>query len=316
MKKFLFISALLLTVSFIFPVIAVKPTNRDDKTLPVLSKSVRKVKKVSNNDKFKIKLVQTGEIVKLSREEYLFGCIASEMPINYEDEALKAQGIAAFTYAIRKKESSCEEYDLTDDYQVDQCYKSREEIKEKWGENYTENAEKLERIIAEISGLTLTYNGETALSLYHAVSCGKTLSAKEVWGEDIPYLVSVDSSYDKLNEKYNTVVSVNKSDFMKDFSLSELKGIKTEKSGNGRVEFLTVSDEKIDSGEIVKKYSLRSGCFDVETNEESIVFSVFGYGHGVGMSQYGADCMAKNGSSYEEILLHYYKGCKIEKMQE
>ena len=237
------------------------------------------------------------------------------MPIDYEDEALKAQGIAAFTYALRKKERTNEEYDLTDDYQVDQCYKSREGIKEKWGENYAENSEKLERIIAEISGLKLTYNGETALTLYHAVSCGKTLSSKEVWGEDVPYLVSVDSSYDKLNEKYNTVVSVNKSDFIKDFSLSEFKTLKIKKSENGRVDFLTVSDRKINSGEIVKKYFLRSSCFDVETNDESIVFSVFGYGHGVGMSQNGANCMAKNGSSYEEILLHYFKGCKIEKVK-
>ena len=315
MKKFLIILILLLTVSFVFPVIAVKPASRDDKTVPVLSRAVRPVKKASSEDEFKIKLVQTGEIVKLSREEYLFGCIASEMPIDYEDEALKAQGIVAFTYALRKKEKTCEDYDLTDDYQVDQCYKSREEIKEKWGEKYTENAEKLERIISDISGLKLTYNGETALSLYHAVSCGKTLNAKEVWGEDIPYLVSVDSSYDKLNEKYNTVVSVNKNDFIKDFSLSGCKDLKTEKSKNGRVDFLTVSGKKINSVEIVKKYALRSSCFDVETNDESIVFSVFGYGHGVGMSQYGANCMAKNGSSYEEILLHYYKGCTIEKIK-
>ena len=315
MKKFLFIAALLLTVSFVFPVIAVKPANSENKTVPILSKSVRQVKKASGGDKFKIKLVKTGEIAELSREEYLFGCIASEMPIDYEEEALKAQGIAAFTYALRKKESSYEKYDLTDDYQVDQCYKSREEIKEKWGEKYTENAEKLERIIAAISGLKLTYNGETALSVYHAVSCGKTLSSKEVWGEDIPYLVSVDSSYDKLNEKYNTLVSVNKNDFIKDFSLSSFKNLGIEKSENGRVEFLTVSNKKINSDEIVKKYGLRSGCFDVETNDENIVFSVFGYGHGVGMSQYGADCMAKNGSSYEEILLHYYKGCIIEKMK-
>ena len=315
MKKFLFIMILLLVVSFVFPVIAVRPKDTDKKTLPAQSKVVKPAKRVSGEDKFRIKLVKTGEIVELSREEYLFGCIASEMPINYDDEALKAQGIAAYTYALRNKEQSYEEYDLTDDYQVDQCYKSREEIKEKWGEKYDENAQRLERIIDEIAGLKLTYNGETALSLYHAVSSGKTLSSKEVWGEDIPYLVSVDSSYDKLNEKYNTVVSVNKNDFIKDFSLSGVKNLKTEKSENGRVNFLTVSDKKIGSGEIVKKYSLRSSCFDVETNDDSIVFSVFGYGHGVGMSQYGADCMAKNGSNYEEILLHYYKGCKIEKMK-
>ena len=315
MKKILFTVVLLLTVSLVFPVIALKPADKSDKILPVLSKSVKTEKKNISGDTFRIKITKTGEIVELNGQEYLFGCIASEMPIEYGEEALKAQGIAAFTYELRKKEKSTEEYDLTDDYKVDQCYKSRDEIREKWGDNYGENAEKLERIINEISGLKLTYNGETVLTLYHAVSCGKTLSAKEVWGEDVPYLSSVDSSFDKLNEKYNTAVSVSKSDFMKDFSLSELKGIKAEKSENGKVNFLTVSDKKISSEKIVKKYALRSSCFDVKLGEQEVVFSVSGFGHGVGMSQYGADCMAKNGSSYEEILLHYYKGCKIEKVK-
>ena len=314
MKKFLIALILLLVVSFVFPIITVKPLDNTNKNLPVLSKSFKPVKKVLNSHTFKIKNSETGEITELDSREYLFGCIASEMPISYEEEALKAQGIVAFTYALRKKENSTEKYDLTNDYTIDQCYKSREEIKQKWGENYDENAKKLESIIDEISGLRLTFNGETALSVYHAVSSGKTLTSKEVWGEDIPYLVSVDSSFDKLNEKYNSSVSVNKSDFIKDFELPDISDIKTEKSKNGKTDFLTVQNKKIPSNEIVKKYSLRSSCFDVDiSGENAVVFNVFGYGHGVGMSQYGANCMAKNGSSYKEILLHYYKGCKIEK---
>ena len=314
MKKFLIALILLLVVSFVFPIITVKPLNTTNKNLPVLSKSFKPVKKISKSDTFKIKISETGEITELDSREYLFGCIASEMPISYEEEALKAQGIVAFTYALRKKENSTEKYDLTNDYTIDQCYKNREEIKQKWGENYDENAKKLESIIDEISGLRLTFNGETALSVYHAVSSGKTLTSKEVWGEDIPYLVSVDSSFDKLNEKYNSSVSVNKSDFIKDFELPDISDIKTEKSKNGKTDFLTVQNKKIPSNEIVKKYSLRSSCFDVDiSGENAVVFNVFGYGHGVGMSQYGANCMAKNGSSYKEILLHYYKGCKIEK---
>lgn len=313
MKKFLIALILLLVVSFVFPIITVKPLDTTNKNLPVLSKSFKPVKKVLNSHTFKIKNSETGEITELDSREYLFGCIASEMPISYEEEALKAQGIVAFTYALRKKENSTEKYDLTNDYTIDQCYKSREEIKQKWGENYDENAKKLESIIDEISGLRLTFNGETALSVYHAVSSGKTLTSKEVWGEDIPYLVSVDSSFDKLNEKYNSSVSVNKSDFIKDFELPDISDIKTEKSKNGKTDFLTVQNKKIPSNEIVKKYSLRSSCFDVDiSGENAVVFNVFGYGHGVGMSQYGANCMAKNGSSYKEILLHYYKGCKIE----
>ncbi len=316
MKKFLIVTVCAFFIMTVLPVICVK-SEVNGKVLTVSTQKIKEkaTAKTKTQDYLNIKITESGKIEKISVKDYLFGCVASEMPINYESEALKAQCIAAHTFALRRKENSKNNYDITDDYRVDQCYMGKKKIKEKWGENWDENSKKLEKIINETKDFILTYDGKTALTVYHAVSNGKTLNSSEVWGNDLPYLTSVDSSFDRLCDSYKTQKTVSFSEFKKIFEKAEkLTGFKIEKTKNGRVEYVDFSSVKINGSDIAEKLNLRSSSFDIKNENENLVFTVYGYGHGVGMSQNGANYMAKNGSDFKEILFHYYKGCKLKKI--
>lgn len=281
-------------------------------------KSVSVTKNNIKNDKviFKLKTKNNG-IIKIDASDYLLGCVAAEMPLSYHDEALKAQTVAAYTYALRKKENSKNDYDITDDYKIDQCYITDEELKTRWGDCYGQNKEKLEKIIKSVEGEWVCFDKKPALTVYHAISSGKTYDAKEVWGEDIKYLKSVDSSFDKMEKNYKTVQKFSKEEFLKLLELDEkIKSVKIDKlerTKNGRVKSFQISGEKINGVTAMQKLNLRSDNYSANTDDENVIFTVLGYGHGVGMSQTGANAMAKNGSNYKEILHHYYSGCSIEK---
>ncbi len=311
MKKVIVFVILLITVSLFGPIVIIgaKTDKKSEKTTnysPVKSNYL---------PEFKVKM-QNGEIEKISAKDYVFGCLAGEMPINFADEALKAQAVAAYTFALRKKSLSKADYDLTADYHIDQCFLTNEEIKSKWGDNYEKNREKLANIIESVSGQWLCYDGKPALTVYHAISCGKTNSSKDVWGTDIPYLKSVDSSYDKTNNGYLSTVELTNDEFIKKFESIEkinapitVKNIKTGESG--RVESVQINGKTVEGSLLQKTFGLRSSSFQLNVTEKAVIFTVFGYGHGVGMSQVGADYLAKNGSSYKEILHHYYSGAVL-----
>lgn len=270
-------------------------------------------------DSFRI--LVSGEVTEISADEYIFGVVAAEMPAAYHEEALKAQAVAAYTFACHRKASrEDEDYDLTDDPETDQCYITRAQAIEKWGDGGEEYAQKLDRCIAEIKGQFVTYKGTIAQTVYHAISSGVTVSAAEVWGNEVPYLIPVDSMGDKLANGYlsevvftaeqlaealNSITAPtgDPQGYFSDISLSD----------SGRVVELCYCGKTISGSELSKALSLRSSNFEVSYGESGFTFNVKGYGHGVGMSQNGANFMAKQGSSYEEILLHYYTGCKIEK---
>ena len=239
------------------------------------------------------------------------------MPVTYNDEALKAQGIAAYTFALYRKQFSDKEYDITADYTVDQTFLTDEEQQEKWGSSYSENKEKLKQIAECIKGKWLSFDGKPALTVYHAVSCGVTYSAKDVWGKDVSYLKSVDSSFDKKSKDYSNVFEISKNDFYKMTGLKEkdeMPKIKTNKDKNGRIKSMSIDGKEFDTSKFVKTFGLKSQNFDIEINNSDLIMKIttFGYGHGVGMSQYGANSLAESGSKYKEILHHYYAGCSIE----
>ncbi len=269
-------------------------------------------------DSFNILISETGKIEKVSAKDYLFGCVASEMPQSFDDEALKAQTVAAYTFACRKKQSTKNNYDLSDSPETDQCYQSKEALRGKWGDSADEYTKRLEEIIDSVYGKVLTYDGKLALTVYHAVSSGKTESCENVWGQSLPYLISVDSNYDKLSSDYLSTVAFT-SDELKiklngDYSYTEdcsswFTDLKTTESGT--VKSLKLCGKEISGLELSKALSLKSSCFEISFADGMFTFTVKGHGHGVGMSQYGADYMAKQGSTYEEILYHYYPECKI-----
>lgn len=267
------------------------------------------------------RLLIDGAVTEIAAREYIFGVVAAEMPAVYEKEALKAQAVAAYTFACYRKASRTDgEYDLSADPETDQSYITREEAAARWGDGTNEYTQKLEECINEVLGKRVTYKGHTALTVYHAISSGTTNCAKDVWGKDVPYLTQVDSIGDKLANGYLSEVSFSAEDIAE-----KLKDIATvggdpssyfsnlEISPSGRVNSLSFCGSTTTGSAVAKALGLRSSNFDVEYIDGSFNFTVKGYGHGVGLSQNGANYMAKQGSNYEEILLHYYSNCEISK---
>lgn len=271
-------------------------------------------------DSFRIKMSADGSIVTLSRDDYIFGVVAAEMPALYETEALKAQAIAAYSYACRKKAAASDEYDLTDNPKTHQCYISRETARERWGEKADEYTQKIDSAVKAVSGQVLTYDGGIALTAYHAISSGKTENCSDVWGSDLPYLVSVDSVGDKTAEKYLTTVALTADEVSSLMSgIAKATGdtknwfSDINRCDTGRVKSLKFCGSDTTGAAVAEALSLRSANFEISVADNTFTFTVRGYGHGLGMSQNGADYMAKQGSSYEEILKWYYTGCELEK---
>lgn len=266
----------------------------------------------------------TQETLEIDFFEYVCGSVAAEMPLSYHEEALKAQAIACYTNAMRLKNESKESYHISDDSGIHQGYLNQEQRQEKWGDDYKEYEAKLENIVKSVENQAIYYNNELCIAAFHAICSGKTESAENIWGQRVPYLVSIKSTGDKLSPQYSTELVLDKEDFSKyskkigitedTDSLKDIIRI-TKASKSGTVLEATINNNNFTGEEIRKAFGLRSPVFTIKTTKSTITFNVIGYGHGVGMSQYGADFMARQGSTYEEILKHYYKGVEIKTIQ-
>lgn len=243
-------------------------------------------------------------------EEYVVGVVAAEMPAAFGEEALKAQAVAARTYQVRQMRAAGAEGVL---YDVGQAYLDEAGQKAKWGEKYGFYAAKIRKAVRETAGEIMVYGGEPILAAFHAQSAGRTEDAAYVWAEAVPYLKSVDSSGDREAPDHRMTVK---------FSEKELEA----KLGSGDVKVLSRTDagyvtevqagEKILSGaELRQALGLRSTNFTIETKGSAILFTTLGYGHGAGMSQYGAGALAEQGKNYHEILRHYYTGIDFQLLE-
>ena len=272
-------------------------------------------------------LMPDGSVKEMDMEDYLWGVVAAEMPAAFEEEALKAQAVAARTYTLYQMLHSKKNHlqaDVCTDYRCCQAWISRSERLEKWPEDKGEEyADKLTAAIAATAGETVVWEGEPALTVFHASSAGRTRSAQAVWGQDIPYLVSVDSPEGEEDApNYYSVVTMEASEFARRFTASypnaDLSGDCAQwftggtTDDSGAPETFTVGGVTVTAQELRALCDLRSATFEVECEGETVTFYVTGYGHGVGMSQYGANVMAKEGASYREILEHYYPGTTVE----
>jgi stage II sporulation protein D len=261
-------------------------------------------------------------------KEYLFGVVAAEMPMSYPKEAVKAQVVAAYTLTLHRMShrSMTDEVtekgaDMTDDSGTDQGFISREVALQKWGDKAEEYQNLLDGCIDEVYGKRVTYQEETALTVYHSISSGRTESAKNVWGSEIPYLTAVESVGDLISDGYISEKTLTKGEFLQGLatldtdlsdSLSAEEAIgEVARSQSGTVLKINILGKEFTGQEIRKAFSLRSANFDVAVSGDNVVFTVRGYGHLVGMSQFGAKTMAQQGSTYEEILTWYYKGCQV-----
>ena len=284
-------------------------------------------KEKDKDNTFKILISETQDVVELSDLEYICGAVASEMPAIYHEEALKAQAVACYTYAVKAKNEQKKNPDsalkgayLSSDSTVHQGYKTKDELKEKWGDKFDTYYGKIESAVKSVLGKTITYEGELITPAFHAISSGKTENASIVWGGEVPYLVSVNSAGDRLSPEYSSTLVLSCEQFAQ--LAAGLEGAVLGEDAStwisspavsdaGTVTSITIGGKAFDGSTIRKIFSLRSNCFTIEYKNNSFIINITGYGHGVGLSQYGADYMSRQGSNYKEILLHYYCGVKI-----
>lgn len=254
-----------------------------------------------------VKIKRNNEIISIELEEYVTGVVGAEMPAAFETEALKAQAVIARTYALKALSSGKV---LTDNNST-QNYKNNDELREMWKSNYNNYFNKIKNAVSQTKGQYLSYNGEYIEAVYHSTSNGMTEDASNVWGNFFPYLVSVSSEYDNINpsfmmEKEITYEEISSKLVMEVNQNTEFNII--EKTQSGRVKKIEINNKVYNGTDFRNILGLRSTDFDIIKNEKGITFVTRGYGHGVGLSQYGANGMAKNGYNYIQILNNYYPG--------
>lgn len=262
------------------------------------------------------------KVVTMKREDYILGVLMAEMPAEFELEALKAQAVAARTYMAEKMKSPSEKdkhkgASVCTDSTHCQAYISEKDAKNKWGKNASLYFEKCKKAVLETRDIIAVYKGEPIKAVFHAITGVRTENAGDVWGTDVAYLRSVESNGDSLAPKYQTSLEISidefKSTLAKECGVSFDSGIIGEvtRSEGGAVATVRIGDKVIKGTQIRTLFSLRSAYFDIVPCENSIVFNVRGYGHGVGMSQYGANYCAKEGMTYDKILTKYYTGIEF-----
>lgn len=263
-----------------------------------------------------IKLKSDDKIDEIDLEEYIIGVVACEMPASFNLEALKAQAVAARTFALRKYEArKNKSYTLTNGTS-DQCYHNNNILKKKWGSNYKKYYNKIKKAVTSTKGEYLTYNNKIITAFYFSMSNGFTEYSENVFTSSRPYLVSVSSSWDKDVNGYEQTVSFKEKDFLKKLEIddNEVQTIKIlSRYKTNRVNKIKVNNKTFSGVNFRTLLSLRSTDFDIKFENNVIKITTRGYGHGVGMSQYGANGMAEENYTYNEILEYYYKNVEIKK---
>lgn len=263
-------------------------------------------------------LHEDGLVEAIPFEEYTLGVLAGEMPVNFELEALKAQAVAARSYVLKKMEQNKDkDYDVVDTV-MNQVYISDASLREKWKDSYDEKINKLKQAIIETKGEYLTYNNEVVEAFFFSTSTGKTENSEEVFVQALPYLRSVDSSWDsKVSPVFNETTTISLSDFYQKLNLEYNDSLNIEileTTSTGRIKRIKINDKEFTGNDVYKALKIRSTFFEIKKIDNNVVITTKGYGHGVGMSQYGAEGMAKEGYTYDQILKHYYKDVEISKM--
>lgn len=328
MKKILIYFILLIFICFSIPIIFT--SNFSEKTS---SKEVENI--VANEIEYNytqygtVKLLHTdtNKIEELDIDEYLYGVVSAEMPASFEEEALKAQAVVARTYTIYKiinNEDKHGDANICDDSTCCQAWISEEDRKDKWEEDEKDtNWSKILNAVNSTKGEIITYEGKPINAFFHSNSGGATEAPVEVWGgSGYPYLQSVSTSGEDAYSQYSSEVEITKeeftekikeehSDFKIDFDEKDCIKIEEYTEGN-RVKKIKIGNLELSGVEVRNILGLRSANFKVIIEKEKIKFEVIGYGHGVGMSQTGADSLAKEGKTYEEIIHHYYTNVEIE----
>ena len=271
--------------------------------------------------------IQDGDTTEqMTLERYLTGVVRGEMPASFEMEALRAQAAAERSYVYYQlaagRKDAHPDADFCTDHTCCSAYLSETAAREKWGGDFAPWNTRVEQAVSDTDGQVVLYNGRPILAVFHSSSAGRTAAAGDVWSGDLPYLVSVDSpeGEETVPNYYSTVTftaAEAKEKLLAAHPELKLSGTPDRwfgaaaENGSGRVETVSVGGTDIEGTELRRIFGLRSACFTVAADSEGVTFRVTGYGHGVGMSQYGANQLAREGKTWQEILEWYYTGATV-----
>lgn len=244
-------------------------------------------------------------------EDYVLGVVACEMPASFNEEALKAMSVAARTFALYKINTN-KNYTLKSTTS-DQCYISTKEMKNKWKDNYDKYYNKIKEAVEETKDEYMTYNGDVIISFYFSTSNGYTENCENVFSQKLDYLVSVPSTFESRYNYNEKTVKLSTKSFLNKLGINDdkIEKIKIDRSDTNRINSITINNKKFKGTKFRSLLSLRSTDATIKYDNDYVYIDTKGYGHGVGMSQYGANAMAKLGYKYDDILKYYYKGIEI-----
>ncbi|ASN07279.1 stage II sporulation protein D [Virgibacillus necropolis] len=321
--SFLIIGSLIMII-LIMPTLIVAPfihTNDQEAITDKLEQQTPEVHVKDSAVSVAVMRTSSEQVENVPLEEYVAGVVASEMPAEFEIEALKAQSLAARTYIVTHMlhQPATAESAVTDTVQH-QVYKDEEELRRTFGTKYDEKMNKINKAVAATQGEILTYNEVPINPSYFSTSNGYTENSEDYWANDIAYLRSVESPWDKNSPKFLDQKTIPITEVEEklgiDISNNEALSLKISHTEGNRVDQIKIADETFSGRDVREKLKLRSSDFTIEKKNNHLIFTTEGFGHGVGMSQYGANFMAKEGKSYKDILTYYYKGVEISKVSD
>ena len=305
--------------------------------LPVFTVTVVRGQRASEQPEEPIHLLPPGEIdsartlrvldgdtvTEMSFSDYLQGVLRAEMPASFQEDALRAQAVAARTYTYYKMQNGGNHGDTADictDHSCCQAFLGKEKAADNWGKNAERYEAKIENAVSATDGQVMLYGGTPILAVFHSSSAGETWNSGQVWAQDLPYLQSVSSPEGEGVPNYYSTVELTEAEFREKFLAArpeaDLSGpasewIQDPVTDGVHVERITIGGVPVSGPSVRSIFGLRSASFTAEAGDGKITFYVTGYGHGVGLSQYGANAMAEAGSTWREILEHYYTGVTI-----
>ena len=305
--------------------------------LPVFTVTVVRGQRASEQPEEPIHLLPPGEIdsartlrvldgdtvTEMSFSDYLQGVLRAEMPASFQEDALRAQAVAARTYTYYKMQNGGNHGDTADictDHTCCQAFLGKDRAADNWGKNAERYEAKIENAVSATDGQVMLYGGAPILAVFHSSSAGETWNSGEVWAQDLPYLQSLSSPEGEGVPNYYSTVELTEAEFREKFLAArpeaDLSGpasgwIRDPVMDGVHVESVTIGGVSVSGPSVRSIFGLRSASFTAEAGDGKITFYVTGYGHGVGLSQYGATAMAEAGSTWREILEHYYTGVTI-----
>ncbi|MEC5424487.1 stage II sporulation protein D [Virgibacillus sp. C22-A2] len=314
----IFLLSSLIIIILVIPTLIVIPFGKDEEVQGTTLEKEQEYTAGNDPSPFSVAVMRdvSDTVEDVPLETYIAGVVASEMPPNFEIEALKAQAIAARTYTLYLllQDNNSKNYDLTDTVN-DQVFRNEQELQKEWGSNYTNNMRKIREAVAATEGEIITHNSTPIFPAFFSTSNGFTENSEDYWENELPYLRSVKSHWDEESPKFldQQVFSIADVENALEIDLPAKLPLPIEvtKTSSDRVNELIINGHTFSGRAVREKLELQSSDFTIKQRNDHLIFTTKGYGHGIGMSQYGANGMAKEGKTYLEIVDYYYQDVEV-----